>query len=167
LNAAAGVLFVEDVERGEADVGDFFLAKRDLMAKAYRRRLCHISCRHGRCRCTAHHRKCQTGCPQHRNGFHHVLFLRRLFYTLHSRNLHTCNWSDSSVESLARDKSPRKAIARLALNSPLLIGTWFILMNEIVIFIHQLFINIGSKVAVQSFVPHRDICSFTPAQNNL
>jgi hypothetical protein len=152
LNAAAGVFLVEDVERGEADVGDFFLTKRDLMAEAHRRRLRHISCWYGRCRCTAYHRKCQTGCPQDRNGFHHVLFLRRLFYTLHSRNLHTCNWSDSSNRILARGKSPRKAIARLALNSPLLIGTWFILMNEIVIFIHQLFINIGRRVGVRSFV---------------
>jgi len=55
--------------------------------------------------------------------------------------------------SLTRDKSPRKTIAHLALNSPLLTGIWFILMNEIFIFIHRLFINIDSKVVTQSFVP--------------
>jgi hypothetical protein len=168
LNATARVFLVEDVECGEAHIGDFFIAKCDLMAKTHRRRLRRIRSRHGRRGCTAHHRKCQTGCPQHRNGFRHVLFLRRLFYTLHSRNLHTCNWSDSSTSNLARDKSPRKAIAYFALNSPLLTGIWFILMNEIFIFVHQLFINIGglSLRCRVSFQPC-DIYRFTHLRNKL
>jgi hypothetical protein len=168
LNAAANVFLVEDVERGKAHIGDFFIAKCDLMAKAHRRRLRRIRSRHSRRGCTAHHRKCQTGCPQHRNGFRHVLFLRRLFYTLHSRNLHTCNWSDSSNSNLARDKSPRKAIAHFALNSPLLTGIWFILMNEFFIFVHRLFINVGglSLRRKVSFQPC-DIYRFTRLRNNL
>jgi len=37
------------------------------------------------------------------------------------------------------------------LDSPLLTGVWFILMNEIFIFIHRLFINIGSVVCDAEF----------------
>jgi hypothetical protein len=148
LNSVAGVFLVEDVERGQTHIGDFLIAKHNLMTKTYGRCLRRIRRRHGCCRCTAYHRKCQTGCPQYRNRFCHVLFLRRLFCTLHSRNLHTCIWFDSSVKSLACDKSPRKAIAHLSLNSPLLTGIWFILMNNIFTFIHRLFINVGSIVAM-------------------
>jgi hypothetical protein len=140
------------VECGEAHIGDFFIAKCDLMAETHRRRLRRIRSRHGRRGCTAHHRKRQTGSTQHRNGSRHVLFLRRLFYTLHSRNLHTCNWSDSSDSNLARDKSPRKAIAYFALNSPLLTGIWFILMNKIFSFVHRLFISIGGLRCVAEFL---------------
>ncbi|HVX77612.1 MAG TPA: hypothetical protein VHB49_15870 [Bradyrhizobium sp.] len=150
LNVAAGIaadIFpVEHMERRQADVCDFFFTKRNLMAKACGRRHRCIRRRHSRCRRTAHHRKCQTGCPQDRNGFRHVFFLRRLFYTLHSRNLHTCIWFDSSIGILTCGKSPRKAITLSALNSTLLVGVCFILMNEIFIFIHQLFINICSEV---------------------
>jgi hypothetical protein len=140
------------MEGRQAHIGDFFLTKHKLMPETYGRRLRRVCRRHGRCRCATYHRKRQTGCPQDRNGFRHVLFLRRLFYTLHSSNLHTCNWFDSSVESLACDKSPRKAIAHSALNSPLLTGIWFILMNETFVFIHRLFIIDVSTVSMRSFV---------------
>jgi hypothetical protein len=139
------------VERCQADVRDFFLTEDELMTQAYGRRLRRICRRHSRCRRSAYHRKGQTGSPQDRNGFRHVLFLRRLFYTLHSRNLHTCNWSDSSNASLTCDKSPRKANADFALNSALLTGIWFILMNEIFAFIHQLFIvDIGITLSLDA-----------------
>ena len=58
LNAALGgsrVLFVEDVERRQTDVGDFFLTECYLMTKSNGGRLCHIRGRHGRCRCAANH----------------------------------------------------------------------------------------------------------------
>jgi hypothetical protein len=37
------------VERGQADIGDFFLTKRDLVAETNGRRLRYVCRRHSRC----------------------------------------------------------------------------------------------------------------------
>src|SRR5258708_7598809 len=54
LNAASDVFLVEQVERCEADVGDFFFAERDGMGRRIVRNLRHVRRRHGRCGRTSH-----------------------------------------------------------------------------------------------------------------
>ncbi len=44
-----GVLLVEHIERRQADVCDFFLAKRDLVTRSKVRRLRYVGRRYGRC----------------------------------------------------------------------------------------------------------------------
>jgi hypothetical protein len=48
------VLLVEDVERRQADVGDFFFTEGDLMTRCNVWQWLHIRCRHGRCGCASH-----------------------------------------------------------------------------------------------------------------
>jgi hypothetical protein len=50
LNAGtAAVFFVEEVERRQADVGDFFLTKDERLVRLEARFLRSIQSRHGRC----------------------------------------------------------------------------------------------------------------------
>jgi hypothetical protein len=49
-----GVLLVEDIERRQADVGDFFFTEGDLMTRCNVWQWLHIRCRHGRCGCASH-----------------------------------------------------------------------------------------------------------------
>src|SRR6476620_1471547 len=58
-----GIFLVEYVERRQADVGDFFHAKRQLVIGSKGRGHRHIRRRYGRCRCTANHREAQAGGP--------------------------------------------------------------------------------------------------------
>ena len=87
---APAFLLVEQIERCQAHVGDFFLTKRDscpvqvVLCRRY------VGRRHGRCGCAAHHRERQSGGSQCRcGGFGHPLLLRSLFHPRHSRILHT------------------------------------------------------------------------------
>ncbi len=99
-------LFVEDIERRQADVGDFFFTQRDLMARRIRRlRLIVYRC--NRCRRASHHCKSQTGRAQCRQGVFHSLLLRSLFNSWHIRILH-CLASGSSSVSLLQGPTTRK-----------------------------------------------------------
>src|SRR5579862_7574667 len=60
----SGAFLVEDIERGEAHIGDFFFTERDLVVG---RIVCCLGCvigRHSCCRRTAYHRKRQASCAQ-------------------------------------------------------------------------------------------------------
>ena len=48
------VLLVEDIERGETDVGDFLVTERDSVARRHVRRLRHVRYRGDCCGCAAH-----------------------------------------------------------------------------------------------------------------
>jgi hypothetical protein len=50
LHAAANFFLIEDMERGETDVGYFFLTERDCLIRCERRCLRHVRRRYGRCR---------------------------------------------------------------------------------------------------------------------
>jgi hypothetical protein len=92
LHAVLGrrsVLLVEDIERRQADVSDFFLAKRESVTQPNDRRIRRIA--------------------QHRNGFRHTLALRSMF---HLSLLHT--WKKMvRVQHLIvpRANAPCKAVA--------------------------------------------------------
>jgi hypothetical protein len=56
LYAAAslrGVFLVEQIERGQADVGDFFFAEHERLGWREISRLLHVRCRHSRRGCAA------------------------------------------------------------------------------------------------------------------
>ncbi len=92
------VFLVEQVERGQTDVGEFFFTEhRDRLARREVIRL-NVRRRHGRCGCAPHQRKTQPGCPQRRSGgLGRTLPLRSLLHPWHSRILHTCKRVSSSV----------------------------------------------------------------------
>jgi hypothetical protein len=48
------VLLVEDIERRQADVGDFLFTEGDLVTRCNVWQRLHIRCRHGRCGCASH-----------------------------------------------------------------------------------------------------------------
>src|SRR5262249_43051735 len=85
----ASVFLVEDVERGQADVGHFLFAEKDLvtlrcvLGRRVRRRA-------GVCRrCAARQRQGHAGDAQYRYGLAQTLSLRSLLRLRHSRVLHT------------------------------------------------------------------------------
>jgi len=49
LHAAANFFLIEDMERGETDVGYFFLTERDCLIRCEGRCLRHVRRRYGRC----------------------------------------------------------------------------------------------------------------------
>jgi hypothetical protein len=53
LHADAEVFLVEEMESGETDVGDFFVAERDHLARDIVRFLLNVACRYDRSRCTS------------------------------------------------------------------------------------------------------------------
>jgi hypothetical protein len=99
------VFFVEDVERRQADVGDFLLGESDFVAQSSVRR------RHIRCRptgCAARQRERQTGGPQHRQSFAPALSLRSLLRARHRGHLHTFGQcSDRPFAKTIRNPCPR------------------------------------------------------------
>jgi hypothetical protein len=64
----AALLLVEQVERREADVGDFFFTQRDRLRRHEAQFLRRISGRGGRCRGTSRKTKSQTRSTQRRHG---------------------------------------------------------------------------------------------------
>ena len=99
------VFFVEDVERRQADVGDFLLGESDFVAHSSVRR------RHIRRRptgCAARQRERQTGGPQHRQSFASALSLRSLLRARHRGHLHTSGQcSDRPFAKTIRNPCPR------------------------------------------------------------
>ena len=66
LHAAADVLLIQEMERGETDVGHFLFAKNDALIGRSIVRLRDISSGHRGCRCGTQQRKTQSGGTQHR-----------------------------------------------------------------------------------------------------
>ena len=99
------VFFVEDVERRQADVGDFLLGESDFVAHSSVRR------RHIRRRptgCAARQRERQTGGPQHWQSFASALSLRSLLRARHPGHLHTSGQcSDRPFAKTIRNPCPR------------------------------------------------------------
>ena len=96
---------VEDVERGQTHIGDFFFAQSDLLIGRIIRRLgCVIRWRN-RSRRAAHHRKGQASRTQ--SGERRLHSLRRLLHSWHIRILHFLA-SGSSAMSLLQGLPPRK-----------------------------------------------------------
>lgn len=109
-----GVFLVENVECRQADVSDFFHAKRQLMigSKGWGRR--HVRCRYRGCRCAANHCETQAGGSQHRGGFHHPLLGRSVFHPWHRRNLHTSNGLTPAQQLYARQMDRARRLQVLA-----------------------------------------------------
>src|SRR5262252_6393034 len=81
-----GVFLVEDVERPQADVGDFFLTESDLGRGGIPRR--YFRGRHGgRCGCAARQRQRHADDSNNRYGFLRMFSLRSTLRVRHSRVL--------------------------------------------------------------------------------
>jgi hypothetical protein len=82
----SGVFLVEDIERRQADVRDFFVTESDNLTRCRIRRR-HIRYRSaGRCGCSgAHHRQRDPGESQHGHSFTSTLALRRALRLRHYR----------------------------------------------------------------------------------
>jgi hypothetical protein len=90
LHVAANVLLVEQMERCQTDVGDFFFAERERLSRRIVRGLPHVRGRHSRCGCAAYQRESQPGGTQRGNGsFGHTLRLRSLLHPWHRHILHS------------------------------------------------------------------------------
>jgi hypothetical protein len=90
LHAAAANIFpVEEVERGEADVGHFLFAQNEAMIGQALVGLRDIGSRHRRCRCATDQRKTQSGGTQHTDGrgFACAFWRRSLLDPWHDRIL--------------------------------------------------------------------------------
>ena len=88
-HAAEGFFIAGEMEGGEVDVGEFFLAERTELAGRIIQSLLRLVCRHrGRHR-ASRHRKSQSGESERRyRGFGHSLLFRSLLRSLHGRILH-------------------------------------------------------------------------------
>jgi hypothetical protein len=84
--ATADVFPVEEIERGETDVGHFLFAQNEAMIGQAVIGLRDISARHRRSGCAAHQRKTQSGDTQH-SGFACALLGRSLLDPWHGRIL--------------------------------------------------------------------------------
>ncbi|WGD55404.1 hypothetical protein QA641_16905 [Bradyrhizobium sp. CB1650] len=89
LEAGANVLFVEEMERGETDVGHFLFAKNEALIGRGIIRLRDTSSGHRGCGCTTNQRKTQSGGTQylHGGGFGCAFLLRSLLDPWHGRIL--------------------------------------------------------------------------------
>ncbi|MGV7219660.1 hypothetical protein [Bradyrhizobium sp. UFLA05-112] len=86
--ATEGSLIVEEMEGGEAHVGEFFLAQRGHVVRREVRSLWCIASRYGGRRRASCQRKRQTGYSERRyRGFGHSLLFRSLLCPLHGRIL--------------------------------------------------------------------------------
>jgi len=59
LHAGSDFFVIEEMESGEADVGDFFFTKRDRLTRCKAWRVFDVGWRHSRCRCASPKRKAQ------------------------------------------------------------------------------------------------------------
>ncbi|OAF12106.1 hypothetical protein AXW67_21230 [Bradyrhizobium neotropicale] len=87
METGANVLFVEEMERGETDVGHFLFAKKEALIGRGIIRLRDTSSGHRGCGCTTHQRKTQSGGTQHLHGggFGCAFLLRSLLDPWHGR----------------------------------------------------------------------------------
>jgi hypothetical protein len=97
-----GIFLIEHVERRQADVRDFLLAKKDLMIRRgiLRRDIRRDST--SRCGRSARQRQRQPGSPQHRYCFASPLSLRSLLGTRHLGFSHTFEATFRSIASCER-----------------------------------------------------------------
>jgi hypothetical protein len=132
LDAAANVFLVEEMERGQADVGDFLVAERDGLGRHVVRRLLQIRRRHRRCRCASHQRQSQSRGPQGRcSGFRHTLRLRSLLHSSHSRILQIVkNVFESSPDNCTLHNRPMQDSLRRHLTHHGASSSWFMFMNN-------------------------------------
>ncbi|SDS74894.1 hypothetical protein SAMN05444158_3065 [Bradyrhizobium canariense] len=89
LHAAANVFPIEEMERGETDVGHFLFAKNEALIGRGIARLRDTGSGHRGCGCTTHQRKTQSGGTQHLHGggFSCAFLLRSLLDPSHGRIL--------------------------------------------------------------------------------
>jgi hypothetical protein len=89
LHAATKVFPIEEMERGEADVGHFLFAKNEALIGRGVVGLRNISSGHRGCGCATHQRKTQSGGTQRHHGgsFGCALLLRSLLHSWHGRIL--------------------------------------------------------------------------------
>jgi hypothetical protein len=89
LHAAAKVFSVEEMERGQTDVGHFLFAKNEALIWRGIVRLQDTGSGHRGCGCTARQRKTQSGGTQHLHGggFGCAFLLRSLLDPWHGRIL--------------------------------------------------------------------------------
>ena len=81
LHAASGGLLVEEMERREADVGDFLFTEREGLRRCIVRCLLDVGCRDSSRGCAAYQREGQSGGSQcGRSGLGHTLPLRSLLH---------------------------------------------------------------------------------------
>jgi hypothetical protein len=90
LHVAASVFLIEEIERGEADVGHFFVAKNEALIGGRVVRLRDISSGYRGCGCAPRQRKAQSSRAQcgYGGGLGCVRLLRSLLHAWHSRILH-------------------------------------------------------------------------------
>ena len=96
LHVAAIDFLIEEMERGEADVGHFLFAKNEALIGRDVLRLREISRGYRVCRCAAPQRKSQSGCTEYRGGggFGCARVLRSLLHPWHGRVLRCCERVD-------------------------------------------------------------------------
>ena len=101
LHAASYVFLVEQVERGEADVGHFLFAEGDGLIRSEVRQLPYIGGRHGGRHCASRQRKRQPCGSECRHGdFGHSLFrFRTLLRLPHGRTSEHCKKHPSRGKS--------------------------------------------------------------------
>jgi hypothetical protein len=88
LDATAIVFPIEEMERGETDVGHFLFAKNEALIWRGIVRLWDAGSGHRGCGCTTHQRKTQSGGTQHlHGGFAFAFLLRSLLDPCHGRIL--------------------------------------------------------------------------------
>ena len=68
LHAAAGVLLVEEMEGGQADVSHFLFIERDCLTGSKVGQLLYVGCRHGGRRCASRQRERQPCGSERRHG---------------------------------------------------------------------------------------------------
>ena len=110
------VFLVEQVERGETDVGDFFFAKRERLSRRIVRGLLHVRGRHSRCGCAAYQRESQSGGTQcGHGGFGYTLRLRSLLHPWHRHILHylVIFVSSPALQLYARRKRAARLVGAL------------------------------------------------------
>ena len=148
----AARLLVEQVEGGEAHVGDFFLTQRDRLRRDEAPLLRRICGRIGCCGGASRQAKSQTRSAQHRHGgFNNSLPLRSLFHSSHRRILHELFRTDSNpfrLHPAAATIASTMARCKVSgfTNSLWCIQFPFILMNDTGV---SFPIRIGTKLSSQ------------------
>ncbi|WP_168195518.1 hypothetical protein [Bradyrhizobium sp. NAS80.1] len=96
-HAAQASFIAGEMEGGEADVGEFFLAERCELAGREVRSLLRLACRHcGRHRASRQRKSQSSDSERRHRGFGHPLLFRSLLRPLHGRILHC--WKNDLVE---------------------------------------------------------------------
>jgi hypothetical protein len=105
-----GVLLVENIERRQADVGDFFFTESDGVTRSKVRRQRLILRRRDRSGRTARQRESQSRGSQHRYSFCYTFALRSLLYPCHNvASSIPCRCSESRAKIVPLGNVPCKA----------------------------------------------------------